>query len=252
MLCSCRATLNPAATAGNLPGLHPQATLPRSGFVQPPPPVLYCRCARDRPERRSLAATRQSPFGRKGEGADRTIDAPRPPPAQVAAMIDTHLGSARLLDFVADQSLPEATLLELSGDSSKVRWSLLAKSGLAERVAIAWKQPLNQITCGQCRVLVGQRFGIRWLASAVSVFVKRFPYAQCDLYPGDLTVASLIAWNEFLDHAPSEAAQMFAADYGWIDGELEANPADDLLIKARAGLRDARTDVRFPDETASL
>jgi hypothetical protein len=74
-------------------------------------------------------------------------------------MIDTQWGEARLLDFVPDKKLPAATLLELTGDVSKADPSHFP-SGLVRRVAKTWVTPLTDLTCGQYRMLVRQRFGL--------------------------------------------------------------------------------------------
>jgi hypothetical protein len=155
-------------------------------------------------------------------------------------MIDTELGSAPLQKFLPDLSLPAETLLDLSGDQSKLGWSWFFKSGLEKRIIAAWQQPLNELTCGQCRMLVGQRFGLKWLAAPVSTFVALYPQAECDLYPGDLSINALIAWREIFGHAPDEARQMLSADFSWINEEITDFTESDLFMRAKAGLRDAR------------
>ncbi len=61
------------------------------------------------------------------------------------------------------------------------------------RVAPAWIEPLDQLSCGACRVLVGQRFGPNRLSALTANVVARSPRAVCDLYPGDLAVTAPIA-----------------------------------------------------------
>jgi len=160
-------------------------------------------------------------------------------------MISTALGSAPLLGFLHQTTLLNETLLELTGDKSKLRRPSHERSGLEERVAVAWEQPLKTLSCGQCRMLVGQRFGLRWLAAPVAEFVALYPDAECDLYPGDLAVNALIAGKDMLEYAPTEAAAMFAADFLWLDREIANNPSDDLLRRAKDGLIEGRRSVRF-------
>ena len=156
-------------------------------------------------------------------------------------MIDTKNGKARLLEFVPDQTVPSASLLDLTGDRSKIVPPSEA-SGLQERVGEAWVLCLKDLTCGQCRVLVGQRFGLEWLAKPVAAFVTRFPKAECDLYPGDLSVASLIAWRDFVRYAPAEAEEMLATDFKWLVREAEEDEWEGSILKqAVAELRKARS-----------
>jgi hypothetical protein len=160
-------------------------------------------------------------------------------------MIDTALGSAPLLRFLSQTTLPSETLLELTGDKSKLQRRSGERSGLEERVAVAWEQPLQTLSCGQCRMLVGQRIGLRWLAAPVAEFVALHPSAECDLYPGDLAVNALIAGKDILEHAPHEATAMFAADFSWLESEIAKNPSDDLLRRAKDGLAEGRENVRL-------
>ncbi|EXS70422.1 hypothetical protein [Sphingobium sp. Ant17] len=160
-------------------------------------------------------------------------------------MIDTALGSAPLLDFLPRATLPDETLLELTGDKSKLRALSRESSGLEDRVAVAWEQPLKTLSCGQCRMLVGQRLGLRWLAAPIAEFVALYPSAECDLYPGDLAVNALIAGKDILEYAPNEAAAMFAADFSWLDNEIADAPSDDLLRRARDRLIEGRKSVRL-------
>lgn len=157
-------------------------------------------------------------------------------------MIDTQSGTARLLDFIPDQVLPSMTLLELTGDASKIVPERRA-SGLQRRVGVAWRKPLDGISCGECRMLMGQRFGIEWLAAAIAVFVARYPHAECDLYPGDLSVNALIGWRDLHRHTPSEVTQMLKADFRWLDVELAKDLSDNLMRKAWSSLEAARREL---------
>jgi hypothetical protein len=73
-------------------------------------------------------------------------------------------------------------------------------------------------------MLVGQRFGLKWLAAPVATFVALYPQAECDLYPGDLSINALIVWREIFEHAPDEARSMLSADFSWIDDNIAADP----------------------------
>lgn len=155
-------------------------------------------------------------------------------------MIDTRNGAARLLDFVPGCTMPSAPLCELTGDTTKAhagRWA----SGLECRVAEAWVLPAADLSCGQCRMLVGQRLGLQWLAGPVTRFVAEYPQAECDLYPGDLTVIALVVWRDIAGFAPEATEHMLAQDYEWL--RREANRDDwggSILKKAIAALDEAR------------
>jgi len=107
---------------------------------------------------------------------------------------------------------PAASLLVLSGDATLIEPKF--KSGLTERVAKAWVTPLPELTGSQVRVLVSQRFGLRWLAKPVALFLQQHPRAECDLYTGDLMCAALRAYDDFLRFAPSEMRTVLGADFG--------------------------------------
>lgn len=154
-------------------------------------------------------------------------------------MIDTKGGAARLLDFLPDQTLPSESLLDLTEDKSKVTTFSFA-SGLEERIAEVWVIPMADLNCGQCRMLVGQRFGLPWLARPVAAFVARYPLAECDLYPGDLTVNAIMAWRELVRYAPDETALILALDLQWLRREAkEDNWEGSILKQAVASLDEA-------------
>ncbi|HVH49644.1 MAG TPA: hypothetical protein VM760_07185 [Sphingomicrobium sp.] len=100
---------------------------------------------------------------------------------------------------------------------------------------------MADLTCAQCRMLVGQRLGLPWLAAPVATFVARYPQAECDLYPGDLTTAALIEWSEMARYAPSETAVMLASNFDWLRREADEEVGRHGIMKqAVAALDDAR------------
>jgi hypothetical protein len=155
-------------------------------------------------------------------------------------MIDTKHGTARLLDFLSGQTMPSTSLCDLTGDRVKASVGALA-SGLERRVAEAWTLPAADLSCGQCRMLVGQRFGLQWLAQPVTTFVAMYPQAHCDLYPGDLTVISLVVWRDLATHAAEATRDMLSRDYDWLRREADEDEwAGSILKQAVAALDDAR------------
>lgn len=143
-----------------------------------------------------------------------------------------------LSDFVA-AVVPEVDLLTLSGDASLANPGFFP-SGLMRRVAKAWKTPLHQLTCAQARVLVGQKFGLRWLASPVAEFLGRYPTAECDLYPGDLMCGTLRVHALFLDFAPVETRALLNGDFGWMADIFAFDPDGALYREAMENLETAR------------
>ena len=152
-------------------------------------------------------------------------------------MIDTRDGNARLFDFLPKFSPPIGTLASLSGDALLGRVGLFA-SGLQQRVAAAWNASLTDLTCGQVRMLVGQRLGLPWLAHPVATFVAIYPDAECDLYPGDLAVNALACWRELNTHAPAETLAMIKSDFRWLE-----DSTDELAMEARDNLAEARAAI---------
>jgi hypothetical protein len=150
------------------------------------------------------------------------------------------VGDLAISRFLSDRLLmPRQSLCELSGDTSLADPSQYP-SGLVKRVAKAWVVPLAEITCAQVRVLVGQKFGLEWLARPVALFVAAHPQAECDLYPGDLTCGTLAAAGEMLQFAPAETRAMLATDFGWMDGAFAFDADGTLLRETKALLTEAR------------
>ena len=150
------------------------------------------------------------------------------------------VGERALSSFLADPAaLPEVNLATLSGDSSLTKPGFFP-SGLMKRVSKAWATPLNQLTCTHARVLVGQKFGLRWLAPPVAEFLIRHPRAECDLYPADLMCGALRAHREFLEYAPDDARALFAGDFDWMEATFAFDRDGRLYREAREDLASAR------------
>jgi hypothetical protein len=155
------------------------------------------------------------------------------------------VGDYVLSGFISDQmALPSVTLEDLSGDGSLAHAGLFP-SGLVRRVAKAWTTPLNLLTCAQARVLVGQRFGLQWLAAPVAVFLSGHPRAECDLYPGDLMCMALRANAELLRFAPVETRALLGAEFSWMAEEFAFDPGGTLLREATDDLTRARKLARM-------
>lgn len=150
------------------------------------------------------------------------------------------IGEQALSSFLADpETMPAASLAVLSGDARPAKPGLFP-SGLMKRVANAWLTPLNQLTGAQARVLVDQQRGLRWLASPVAEFLIKHPYAECDLYPGDLMCSALRAYRELLEFAPEKARALFAGDFEWMQTVFAFDPGGALYREAATDLASAR------------
>jgi hypothetical protein len=180
------------------------------------------------------------------EGGERTLAKLASPHALQAGCMDEEgaleevVGDCVLSEFISDQmALPSATLEDLSGDGSLADAGLFP-SGLVRRVAKAWTTPLNRLTCAQARVLVGQQFGLQWLAAPVAVFLSGHPRAECDLYPGDLMCVALRAHAELLRFAPVQTRALLGADFSGMAEEFAFDPDGTVLREATDDLATAR------------
>jgi len=142
---------------------------------------------------------------------------------------------------LAGGSLPSFTLLEVTGDR-KLASIAPADVGLEGRVATAARVPLNELSCEQVRLLVSQKTGLEWLAESVARFCMLYPQAECDIFPGDLTINALLAWECLYKFAPTATTQFIGGDFTWlIDQASEGQDA--LLEEALRGLEAAKVVV---------
>lgn len=82
---------------------------------------------------------------------------------------------------------------------------------------------------------------MKWLARPIAVFVSRYPFAECDLYPGDLSVNALRAWREFEMYAPKETALMIGTDFAALEKEASDDDYPQSIVReAVADLSEAR------------
>jgi len=162
-------------------------------------------------------------------------------------MIDTDHGNVALSALVPDWIAPTSSLAHLSGDASLADAGN-AVEGLEYRIAIAWSTPLLQLSCAQARLLVGQRFGIEWLARPVALFVTAQSHAECDLYPGDLSIVALVSWRAFYSYAPSETISMLRTDFRWLSSDLQSDPSDELVRDAHRHLVEGRAELNLSQQ----
>jgi hypothetical protein len=67
---------------------------------------------------------------------------------------------------------------------------------------------MNRLTVEQVRLLTSQRFGLKWLADPVCLFVQEYPTAFVTFYSGDLSAIALRAFSDLLAVAPERARAM--------------------------------------------
>lgn len=66
-------------------------------------------------------------------------------------------------------------------------------SPMVTRCLALRKVPLEQLSAGDCRVLVTQGIGTRYILPIALGHVEAYPLIECDYYPGDLLLALLRA-----------------------------------------------------------
>jgi len=122
--------------------------------------------------------------------------------------------SDRILGEVLRHGLDQGarTLEQLSGQTIDPPY----ETSLIERVAEAWETPLRSLTCAQVCMLVGQQFGMQWLAKPVLRLLAIAPRAEFRFYPGDLTLGALQAHRDLMSHAPAETRAWLNGDFDWM------------------------------------
>jgi hypothetical protein len=80
-------------------------------------------------------------------------------------------------------------------------------------------------------MLVGQSVGLRWLARPVTTFTVKHPQAECDLYPGDMTVIARVAWRDLATYVPKATRLMLAATYDGLRREADEDQWAGSILK---------------------
>ena len=129
------------------------------------------------------------------------------------------------------------TLAQLSGHPAS---DPPYETDIIRDIEIAWDTPLSRLTCRQVHDLVGQQFGLEWLAAPVAVFVRLYPAAICEFYSGDLTLAMLRAHEKFFQFAPAQMQDFLRCDLHGLSEYLDFDEGE-LLAEASTLLNKART-----------
>jgi hypothetical protein len=124
---------------------------------------------------------------------------------------------------------PNSSLAELAGYRMQAPRTL--RTYVTTTVEKAWDTPLRALSCEQVRMLVGQKFGLEWLAVAVAHFVHEHPAAEISYYPGDLTLSALRAFDRIEQISAAAAGLLRNSDYTWMAGCYTFS--DDLPMEAQ-------------------
>ena len=81
-------------------------------------------------------------------------------------------------------------------------------------------------------MLTSQKFGLRWIAFPVAIFVNLHPSAEVTFYPGDLTMMALKAFDEIAEASPEGAELIRSTDFSWMADEYDFSA--ELVEDARA------------------
>ena len=76
-------------------------------------------------------------------------------------------------------------------------------TSLVERAERALATPLNQLSVEQIRLLVGQQFGLAYVIPKALEILEADPFADGDLYEGDLLVSCLSVSADFWAKNPN-------------------------------------------------
>jgi hypothetical protein len=130
--------------------------------------------------------------------------------------MDEPTGDATFSAYVPAEAFakPGSSLAELSGHRMKAPVAL--RTYVTTTVEKAWDTPLQALSCEQVRMLIGQKFGLEWLAVAVAYFVHDYPAAELYYYPGDLTLSALRAFDRIEKISSAAACLLRDTDYSWI------------------------------------
>jgi hypothetical protein len=89
---------------------------------------------------------------------------------------------------------PDANLEELEGPG----WGGAGyPSALSERIHALGRMPLREFTEEDCRLILGQQLALGTLAPLAMDLLEADPFAEGDLYPGDLLVTLTRISSEF-------------------------------------------------------
>jgi hypothetical protein len=160
----------------------------------------------------------------------------------VTAVPDTGILGERPFQPLVSTELPEETLEQLSGNHFYAT-KHPDESGLMERVRLAWTKPARELSCAEVRTLTLQKLGLKWLAPSVLELVTKHPTIDCGVYPGDLAVASLLAWRELHAIAPLETKRMVEADFAFLRDDPDIQEPHSIIKDSVDALNEAQAEL---------
>lgn len=105
--------------------------------------------------------------------------------------------------------------------------------------------PLQELSCEQVRLLLGQRMGLDWLGKPILDFVSKWPAALVANYPGEMTCLCLNAAEELSKFAPAEFRIWLGRDFGWLEEAFDWDDTDEVLSETKEQLAAARALMRL-------
>jgi len=160
----------------------------------------------------------------------------------VSSAPDTGVFGEKLFQPFVSSALPAETLEQLSGDQFYAT-KHPDESGLMKRVRLAWTKSMRDLTFEDVRTLTLQKLGLAWLAPAVVEFVTKYPATDCGVYPGDLTVASLLAWRQLHSIVPAETERMIGGDFAFLRDDPSVQEPHSIIRDGVAALDEAQTEL---------
>lgn len=134
---------------------------------------------------------------------------------------------------------PNASLQSVSGEQSSEG---PYETDMIRRVEEAWRTPFRSLTCGQVRLLLGQKMGLRWLTLPIISFVKLYRNARITNYEGEMAALVLRAARDFDEFGGSEFRAWLKQDFAWLDDVF--NWDEQLLRDQKKALATARELIR--------
>lgn len=145
-----------------------------------------------------------------------------------------------LFDVVGfDELWPNASLQSVSREPSSEG---PYETDMIRRVEEAWRAPFKNLTCGQARLLLSQKMGLRWLASPILNFIRLHRDARITNYEGEMVALVLRAAREFNELCGPEFGIWLEQDFAWLEDVFDWD--EQLLRDQKKALATARALVR--------
>jgi hypothetical protein len=111
-------------------------------------------------------------------------------------------------------------------------------TSLIELGETAWRTPFRDLTCSVVSTLLEQKAGLQWLGRPAIQFASRYPTAEIQYYPGEISLSCLRAAAELSRVARPEFETWVRGDFAWIRKAYGWSPR--FLSEVEATLEAAR------------